>query len=104
MEDFEDGVQTADPEEKEKPRHARLWHVVLLNDDFTPMDFVVDILMKHFALSEDAATAVMFDVHKKGKGIAGTYSRDVAETKGSMVVYEAREAGHPLAATIEPAE
>jgi ATP-dependent Clp protease adaptor protein ClpS len=94
----------AEPIEDIKPTHYPLWNVVLINDDYTPMDFVVDILVEYFNHTTEVATFIMFDVHTEGKGIAGTYSRDVAETKAAIVIDRARNAGHPLAVGIEPAE
>jgi ATP-dependent Clp protease adaptor protein ClpS len=73
-----------------------MYQVVLLNDDYTPMEFVVDVLMDVFHLNLDKATRVMMQVHYEGFGICGVYPRDVAETKAARVVEKARQAGHPL--------
>lgn len=94
----------AEPIEDTKPKHYPMWNVVLINDDYTPMDFVVEALIKYFNHTMETATLIMFDVHTNGKGIAGTYTRDVAETKAVIVMDHARSEGHPLAAGIEPAE
>jgi ATP-dependent Clp protease adaptor protein ClpS len=92
-------------EERKKTRRPRKWKVLLHNDDFTTMDFVVHILMTHFHKSPPEATHVMLQVHHKGVGVAGIYpSKDVAETKVAEVMAEARENGMPLLLTIEPAE
>lgn len=91
-------VQTALPELKRPPLYA----VVLLNDDYTPMDFVIEILQQYFALNLDQATQVMLTVHYEGKGVAGVYPRDIAETKANQVNNYARSQGHPLLCQIEP--
>lgn len=93
-------VQTAPPQLKRPPMYA----VVLLNDDYTPMDFVIEILQQYFALNLDQATQVMLTVHYEGKGEAGVYPRDIAETKANQVNNYARSQGHPLLCQIEPKE
>lgn len=75
--------------------------VVFYNDDYTPMDFVVGLLVKHFHHSEEAATFIMLDVHEKGKGVAGIFTRDIAETKAAFCAHEAKNSGHPLKVDIE---
>lgn len=75
--------------------------VYLLNDDFTTMDFVVDILQTVFRLSEERAVAVMLLVHHEGKGLCGVYARDVALTKQQQVARLARKAGFPLQCSVE---
>ncbi|MDK1683163.1 ATP-dependent Clp protease adapter ClpS [Acinetobacter terrestris] len=91
-------IQTAPPELKRPPMYA----VVLMNDDYTPMDFVIEILQQYFALNLDQATQVMLTVHYEGKGVAGVYPRDIAETKANQVNNYARSQGHPLLCQIEP--
>lgn len=91
-------VKTAPPELKRPPLYA----VVLLNDDYTPMDFVIEILQEFFAMNLDQATQVMLTVHYEGKGVAGVYPRDIAETKANQVNNYARSQGHPLLCQIEP--
>ncbi|WP_121972609.1 ATP-dependent Clp protease adapter ClpS [Acinetobacter stercoris] len=93
-------VQTAPPQVKRPPMYA----VVLLNDDYTPMDFVIEILQQYFAMNLDQATQVMLTVHYEGKGVAGVYPRDIAETKANQVNNYARSQGHPLLCQIEPKE
>ncbi len=80
-----------------------LYKVVLLNDDFTPMDFVVELLMRFFGMSLDRATQVMLHVHTRGKGICGVYSLQVAETKVQQVTEFSRHHQHPLQCTLEEA-
>lgn len=91
-------VMTARPELKRPPMYA----VVLMNDDYTPMDFVIEILQQYFAMNLDQATQVMLTVHYEGKGVAGVYPRDIAETKANQVNNYARSQGHPLLCQIEP--
>ena len=93
-------VETAPPQFKKPP----LYNVVLLNDDYTPMDFVIEILQQYFALNLDQATEVMLTVHYQGKGVAGVYPRDIAETKANQVNNYARSQSHPLLCQIEPQE
>ncbi|SMF31459.1 ATP-dependent Clp protease adaptor protein ClpS [Alteromonadaceae bacterium Bs31] len=89
--------------QEEKPRLKKppLYKVVLLNDDYTPMEFVVEILETFFYMNREQATHVMLTVHTKGKGVCGIYSRDVAETKAAQVNQYARQSEHPLLCEIE---
>lgn len=91
-------VATAPPQLKKPPFYA----VVLFNDDYTPMEFVIEILQVYFTLDLDRATEVMLTVHYRGKGVAGIYPRDIAETKAQQVNNYARSQGHPLLCQIEP--
>ena len=86
-----------------KPRSRRCYSVVLLNDDYTPMQFVVDVLETMFQKSPAEAYRIMMQVHLDGRGVAGIYPWEVAETKVDTLLSRAREAGHPLQATIEDA-
>lgn len=81
-----------------------LYNVVLLNDDQTPMDFVVEILMKYFAHSLRNAQRVMLDIHNTGRGVAGTYPRDIAEAKLAQISSVARAHSHPLRCITELAQ
>ena len=78
-----------------------LYKVLLLNDDFTPMDFVVMVLQKYFRKDLDSATQIMLEVHHQGAGVCGIYSKDVAATKVEQVVAHARQDGHPLQCVME---
>jgi ATP-dependent Clp protease adaptor protein ClpS len=87
----------------EKTREPALYGVVLLNDDYTPMQFVIDVLETVFQKSPAEAYRIMMQVHLNGRGVAGIYPWEVAETKADSVVTRARASGHPLQATIEDA-
>jgi ATP-dependent Clp protease adaptor protein ClpS len=78
-----------------------LYTVLLLNDDFTPMDFVVHVLQRFFSMNREQATQIMFKVHQEGRGVCGVYPRDVAATKVEQVSSFARESQHPLACIME---
>ena len=86
---------------KPKTKEPTLYTVVLLNDDYTPMGFVVEVLEAIFQKSPAEAYRVMMQVHVSGRGVAGVYPWEVAETKVDLLLATAREAGHPLQATIE---
>ncbi len=90
-------VQESRPDVEEPKRYK----VILVNDDFTPMEFVVEILNLFFNLDEETATRIMLNVHEKGKGVCGIFSKDIAETKVVMVNEFARENEHPLLCTME---
>lgn len=90
-------------EQKPKLKRPPMYKVVILNDDFTPMDFVVDVLQKYFAMNTEKATDVVFQVHTQGKGLCGIYSRDIAETKSEQVCTYSRLNEHPLLCTMESA-
>ena len=92
-------VQEARPKLKRPP----LFKVLLLNDDFTPMEFVVLVLKSFFGMSEEKATQIMLHVHTRGIGVCGVFSRDVAETKVQQVSDFSRKHQHPLLCTMEEA-
>src|SRR5512137_2739441 len=92
-------VEEAKPQLKKPP----LYKVILLNDDFTPMDFVVEVLTDFFNMPYEKATQVMLQVHYEGKGICGTYTKDVAETKVFIVNDYSRQHHHPLMCAMEEA-
>jgi len=89
--------------EQTRPKVAQpsLYKVVLLNDDYTPMEFVIDILAHFFNHDEDQATQIMLAVHTQGKGVCGTYTKDVAETKAMQVNQFSRQHKHPLLCEVE---
>jgi len=76
----------------------------LINDDYTPMEFVVEVLQIFFGMTGDKATQIMLAVHRTGKGTCGIYARDIAETKSAQVNQYAQENEHPLVSEIEPAD
>ena len=90
-------VEEARPKIKRPP----LYRVVLLNDDFTPMEFVVEILESILGMERTRATQVMLEVHTKGKGICGVYNYEIAETKVAQVMSIAEQQQHPLLCTME---
>jgi ATP-dependent Clp protease adaptor protein ClpS len=87
---------------RERTEEPKKYKVILLNDDYTSMEFVVWVLMTIFRHSQAAATRIMLHIHNSGVGVAGIYSREVAETRVAQVHEVAREAGHPLQCTMEP--
>lgn len=93
----EHDVKEAPPKLKRPPQYK----VVLLNDDYTPMDFVVEVLETFFRMTREQATRVMLHVHTRGKGVCGTYPRDIAETKVAQVNEYSRHHHHPLLCTME---
>lgn len=84
-----------------KTKKPSLYKVLLLNDDYTPMEFVVLVLQRFFGKGQDEATKIMLHVHHKGVGICGVYTYEVAETKVTLVMDFARQHGHPLQCTME---
>lgn len=89
---------------KPKLKRPPLYRVVLLNDDYTPMEFVVEVLEHFFSMNREKATQVMLAVHTQGKGVCGIYPRDIAETKAEQVNQAARDNGHPLLCEVEPSQ
>lgn len=96
--------QTTAVVEAVKPalKRPRRYQVVILNDDYTPMEFVIEVLERFFSLDGEQATRLMLQVHHQGKAAIGNYSRDVAETKAALVVDYARQHEHPLLCQAEP--
>ena len=80
-----------------------MYQVVLLNDDYTPMEFVVLVLQEYFLRDIDTATQIMLKIHHEGRGVCGVYSKDVASTKVEWVQAAAKRAGHPLQCIMEAA-
>ncbi len=91
-------------EERTQLKRPNLYGVVLLNDDYTPMEFVVDLIRIVFHKSEEESTRLMLDVHNKGKGLCGVYTYDVARTKMMQVLAHAEQAEHPLQCVLEVVE
>lgn len=98
--DFDFKVDTKSDQDIDEPR---LYKVILLNDDYTTMDFVVEVLINIFHKTIEEANKIMLDVHKKGKGIVGVYSYDIAITKINQVHLEAKKQEFPLKCSIEEA-
>lgn len=92
-------VEVARPE----VQRPHMFQVLLLNDDFTPMEFVVEILQVFFGMNREKATQVMLHVHTRGRGVCGVFTREVAETKVVQVNEFSRRHEHPLLCTMEPA-
>ena len=88
-------------ETRPKIKKPSMYKVLLLNDDFTPMEFVVHVLERFFAMTTEQATEVMLSVHRRGVGICGVFSYEVAETKVTQVMDFARQQQHPLQCTLE---
>jgi ATP-dependent Clp protease adaptor protein ClpS len=86
---------------KKKLKEPAFYKVILLNDDFSPMDFVVDLIVRFFSKSVEEATEIMLSIHHEGFGVCGVYPRDIAETKMNQVNQYARQNGHPLKCRIE---
>ncbi|HIP21310.1 MAG TPA: ATP-dependent Clp protease adaptor ClpS [Sulfurimonas sp.] len=87
--------------EKIEIKHPKKYKVYLLNDDYTSMDFVVDILITIFHKSYEQAEAIMLDIHKKQRGLCGVYTHEIAETKIIQVKKRSQKSGFPLKATME---
>lgn len=87
--------------ERSKTKPPRLYKVILLNDDFTTMEFVIEVLQVFFAMSMEQATQVMLKVHNEGSAVCGLYPRDIAETKVQQVIGYAVKHGHPLKCRME---
>ena len=86
-----------------RTKPPRLFQVVLLNDDYTPMEFVVMVLQQHFGLDLESATLIMLKIHHEGRGVCGVFPKDVAATKVELVSAAARRHGHPLQCIMEVA-
>lgn len=97
IDDHDLAVKEAKPKLKRPP----LYRVVLINDDYTPMEFVVEVLETVFGMERNKATRVMLEVHTKGKGVCGVYTYEIAETKVAQVMSIARQQQHPLLCTME---
>ena len=89
-------------ERKVQVRAPNLYRVLLHNDDYTPMEFVVMVIQEYFSKDLEAATQIMLKIHLEGRGVCGVYSRDIAATKVEQVMDAAHKAGHPLQCVSEP--
>jgi len=97
------GNSTALKPEVAKPKLPPMFKVLLLNDDYTPMEFVVECITRYFNKTREQATQIMLKVHTEGMAVCGVYPQDIAETKMNLVLQFAQEAGHPLQCVVEPA-
>ncbi|WP_415884474.1 ATP-dependent Clp protease adapter ClpS [Neptuniibacter sp. SY11_33] len=100
-EDFDHDHGLVTEEAKPQLKKPSMYRVVLMNDDYTPMDFVVAVLMMFFNMDQEKATQVMLSVHTQGKGVCGIFTRDVADTKAAIVNQYARDNNHPLLCEVE---
>src|SRR5438046_673204 len=100
----EDGGSVVAEKQLQRTKPPQMYQVVMLNDDYTPMEFVVVVIQEFFNKDRETATQIMLKIHLDGKGICGVYSRDVAATKVEQVQEAARQAGHPLQCVSEPVE
>lgn len=88
----------------EKVKPPQMYQVLMLNDDYTPMEFVVVVIQEFFSKDLESATQIMLKIHLEGRGVCGVYSKDVAATKVDQVLDAAHKAGHPLQCVSEPAD
>ncbi len=102
--DRDDGGSVVLERLTQRTKPPQMFQVLMLNDDFTPMEFVVMVLQEFFSKDREAATQIMLQIHLDGKGVCGVYSKDIAATKVDQVLDAARKAGHPLQCVAEPIE
>jgi len=100
----DDGGEVVLERVPQKVKPPQMHQVVLLNDDYTPMEFVVVVIQEFFNKDHETATQIMLKIHLEGKGVCGVYTHDVAATKVDQVMDAAQQAGHPLQCVSEPAE
>lgn len=100
----DDGGSVVLERRAQKTQPPQMYQVVMLNDDYTPMEFVIVVLQEFFSKDREQATQIMLKIHLDGKGVCGVYSRDVAATKVDQVLEAALKAGHPLQCVSEPVE
>lgn len=100
----DDGDSVVMERRPQKTQPPQMYQVVMLNDDYTPMEFVIVVLQEFFSKDREAATQIMLKIHLDGKGVCGVYTRDVAATKVEQVLDAALKAGHPLQCVSEPVE
>ena len=99
--DFKNKFSSIVLEEKPKLKKPPLYKVIMLNDDYTPMEFVVEMLQTYFSKSQEQATEIMLHIHQKGIGICGLYTYEIAESKATQVLDKARKNQHPLQIKLE---
>ena len=102
--DRDDGNSVVLERRTQRTKPPQMFQVLMLNDDFTPMEFVVMVLQEFFSKDRESATQIMLKIHLDGKGVCGVYSKDVAATKVDQVLDAARKSGHPLQCVSEPVE
>lgn len=100
----DDGGSVVLERRTQKVRPPQMYQVVMLNDDYTPMEFVVVVIQEYFNKDLETATQIMLKIHLDGKGVCGVYTKDVAATKVDQVLEAAQKAGHPLQCLCEPVE
>lgn len=103
-EDVAGGIATVLERKTQKTKPPQMYQVVMLNDDYTPMEFVVVVIQEFFGKDLETATQIMLKIHLDGRGVCGVYTRDVAATKVDQVMDVAHKAGHPLQCVSEPIE
>ena len=99
--DFKNKFSSIVLEEKPKLKKPPLYKVIMLNDDYTPMEFVIEMLQTYFSKSQEQATEIMLHIHQKGIGICGLYTYEIAESKATQVLDKARKNQHPLQIKLE---
>jgi ATP-dependent Clp protease adaptor protein ClpS len=102
--DQDDGGSVVLERRTQKTKPPQMYQVFMLNDDYTPMEFVVVVIQEFFGKDLEAATQIMLKIHLDGKGVCGVYSKDVAATKVDQVLEAANKAGHPLKCVSEPVD
>ena len=100
--DRDDGNSVVLERRTQRTKPPQMFQVLMLNDDFTPMEFVVMVLQEFFSKDRESATQIMLKIHLDGKGVCGVYSKDVAATKVDQVLDAAKKSGHPLQCVAEP--
>ncbi len=100
----DDGGAVVVERQTQKVKPPQMYQVVMLNDDYTPMEFVVVVIQEFFSKDMETATQIMLKIHLEGRGVCGVYSKDVAATKVDQVLEAAHKAGHPLQCVSEPVD
>ncbi|MDB5730386.1 MAG: ATP-dependent Clp protease adaptor protein ClpS [Variovorax sp.] len=100
----DDGDSVVLERRPQKTAPPKMYQVVMLNDDYTPMEFVVEVIQEYFSKDRETATQIMLAIHLDGRGVCGVYSRDMAATKVNQVMEAAHQAGHPLQCVSEPVD